>query len=216
MRPDRLPESREPDIIIIDYGMGNLRSVLNRFQRLGASVSLSSDPETILRSKKLILPGVGHFAAGMKNLNSLGLLDILHQKIIVDQTPILGICLGLQLFSEYSEEGNSSGLGWIKAKTIRFSLNDETKKLKIPHMGWNSLIIKKSSNLFYGIKESDLFYFVHSYHIDCTDKEDILSTTDYGYEFVSAIQKGNLYGTQFHPEKSHEWGAQLIRNFISI
>jgi glutamine amidotransferase len=216
MHPDRLSDPGEPDIVIIDYGMGNLRSVLNRFERLGASVSLSSDPETILRAKKLILPGVGHFATGMKNLNALGLIDVLYQKVIVGQTPILGICLGLQLFSEYSEEGNSSGLGWIKSKTVRFSLGDETNKLKVPHMGWNSVNIKKSSNFLNGIIESDLFYFVHSYHIVCIDKEDILSTTDYGYEFVSAIQKGNIYGTQFHPEKSHEWGAILLRNFISI
>lgn len=203
-------------ITVVDYGMGNLRSISNKFGDMGIKVLVSSDPEDIKKASKLILPGVGHFASGIRNLRDSGLLDILQEKVIVDKIPILGICLGMQLFTDFSEEGGVQGLGWVKARTIRFNFDTKAKGLKIPHMGWNSIAKKKASDLLNGIDGDVLFYFEHSYYIVCDNHEDILSTTDYGCGFVSSIQKGNIYGTQFHPEKSHKGGLQLLKNFVKI
>ncbi|MBL4655119.1 MAG: imidazole glycerol phosphate synthase subunit HisH [Bacteroidia bacterium] len=206
------------DIIIIDYGMGNLRSVFNKFRKIGVSAIISSDPNEIEKAGKLILPGVGHFAAGMKNIQERGLLDILTKKVLTDKTPILGICLGMQLFTCFSEEGNVDGLGWINGETIRFNFNKEEdkKKYKVPHMGWNSLDIKNGNLLYKNIPNNAMFYFVHTYHVVCKDEEDVTACTNYGYEFVSSVHKDNIYGTQFHPEKSHQDGFQIIKNFIAL
>jgi imidazole glycerol-phosphate synthase subunit HisH len=201
-------------ILIIDYGVGNLKSLQNQFKRLGFEAIISSDVNMIDDADKLILPGVGHFAYGMKRLQELGIVDVLNKKVIKEKTPILGICLGMQIFTEWSEEGNIKGLGWLKAKTIRFNFNDQIKKYKIPHMGWNTIDIKKDSKLFKNIENGSLFYFVHSYYVVCTEKVDVLATTDYGCIFDSAIQKGNIYGTQFHPEKSFDKGLQFLKNFV--
>lgn len=202
------------DIIIINYGMGNLRSVQNRFWRLGKETTISSDRDEILAARKLILPGVGHFANGMKNLRELGFIELLKQKVVDEKCPMLGICLGMQLLTEYSEEGEVEGLCFIKGKTIRFQL--DKKYHKIPHMGWNTLTLHKESPLTIGVTPDDIYYFVHSYYVVCNDKEDILSSTTYGTTFTSALQRNNIYGTQFHPEKSHDCGNNLLRNFIQI
>jgi imidazole glycerol-phosphate synthase subunit HisH len=201
--------------VIIDYGMGNLRSVHRKCQRVGAEVVVSGDPDLIARAGKLILPGVGHFANGMKNLRASGLLEVLHHKVLVERTPILGICLGMQLMARYSEEGDAEGLGWFDAEVRRFTVQDP-RAYRVPHMGWNTATVQRESVLFRGVPANVPFYFVHSYHIDCHVESDSLAKTDYEYSFTSVIQKDTLYGTQFHPEKSHDWGEQLLRNFIEL
>jgi glutamine amidotransferase len=198
-------------IAIIDYGMGNLHSVLKAFERVNAKAVITSNLEIIEKSDKLVLPGVGYFKQGMDNLKRLKLIDALNKKVISKKTPILGICLGMQLLSDFSEEGNAEGLGWTKGSTIKFNLES---KFRIPHMGWNSLNIKKESKLFNGLKENDLFYFVHSYHVVPKENQNVLSITNYGNFFVSAIEKDNIFGVQFHPEKSHDSGLKIIKNFV--
>lgn len=201
-------------ITIIDYGMGNLRSVQRKIENIGGKTLISSMPDDIESASKLILPGVGHFANGVHKLKDYGLWNILNKKVLEHKTPILGICLGMQLMAKHSEEGNCDGLGWFDAEVVRFSVNDEIK-YKIPHMGWNSLNLKKKSMMVDKVSAGSLFYFVHSYHMSCENKEDILATTEYEYPFVSAVEKDNIFGAQFHPEKSHDWGETMLSNFIS-
>ena len=203
-------------IVIIDYGMGNLRSVQNKYNRLGAQTEISADITTILEADKLVLPGVGNFAKGMHNLKEMGLVDILNKRVMEEKTPIHGICLGMQLFTRYSEEGSVDGLGWIDAQTLKFDFSDQSKDLKVPHMGWNNIYFDKKSQLTENIEIENEFYFVHSYYVKCNDPNDSLTSTDYGIKFTSSIQKENIFGTQFHPEKSHDLGAEIIKNFISI
>ena len=203
------------NIIIIDYGMGNLRSVQKKLSNHRISSEISSDPELISKADKLILPGVGHFYAGVKRLKEFGIWDVLHNKVLVDKTPILGICLGMQLMCKHSEEGDVEGLGWFDADVVRFKVKD-TIKYKIPHMGWNQVVTSKKSVLFNNINTNEMFYFVHAYHVECNNKNDVLGTTEYSYLFTSVIQKENIYGTQFHPEKSHKAGEKLLLNFINL
>ena len=182
-------------IVIIDYGMGNLHSVYKALKRLNTPALVSSSPKDIERADKLILPGVGHFKRGMENLKALGLLPVLNKKVLVEKTPILGICLGIQLFTKHSEEGDVPGLSWIEAETIKFNASD----LKIPHMGWNSIKIEKKNPILSNLDPEKQFYFVHSYHVMPKDKGIISSTTKYGINFVSAINKENIFGVQFPP-----------------
>ena len=204
-----------PIVVIIDYGMGNLRSVEKIIFRLGVEPLITNNLDEIKKATKLILPGVGHFSNGIKNLKSSGIYNILNKKVLIERIPILGICLGMQLMAKYSQEGNKEGLGWIDAEVVRFSVSDNLK-YKVPHMGWNNLVKNKNSPLFNGLKQNAMFYFVHSYHMKCNNKTDILSTSEYDYPFVSSIQKDNLYGTQFHPEKSHDSGLIILKNFIDL
>ena len=203
-------------IVIINYGMGNLRSIQNMICKVGGQAIISSDAGDILRAEKLILPGVGAFDHGMTQLKNLGLIELLNNRIIIDKIPILGICLGGQLFTRRSEEGKLAGLGWIDADTVRFQISSDSK-CKIPHMGWNELNILQDSKLFKGMYPNPRFYFVHSYHISnsCPTKQ-VIATTMYGYEFAAAIQKDNIFGTQFHPEKSHKFGMCLLKNFVEL
>lgn len=203
-------------VVIINYGMGNIGSISNMLKRVGAEAIVSSNPQEIKKAARLILPGVGAFNNGMDNLNNLGLTSVLNEKVIQQKTPILGICLGMQLMTKSSEEGSRPGLGWIDASTIRFKFGKEKQNLKIPHMGWNTIKWKKESVLFRDMFEEPRFYFVHSYHAVCNDEEDILATTNYGYDFVSAFQRDNIIGVQFHPEKSHKFGMQVLRNFVGL
>lgn len=201
-------------ITIIDYGMGNLRSVQKAFERIRVTAKISSDVSEILNAEKLVLPGVGHFAQGISNLKKKGLFNTLNEAVIEKKKPILGICLGMQLMTEYSEEGNCEGFGWVNANTKRFTFH--ANGLKIPHMGWNNLSIKNSDSIFRGIFAENFFYFVHSYFISCKNESDILTETVYGNDFVSSFQKGNIFGCQFHPEKSHDKGLQILKNFAEI
>lgn len=198
-------------ITIIDYGMGNIRSVQKIFQRLNIQVHVASSHKEILDADKLLLPGVGHFTNGMKKLENTGLKEILNQQVLINKIPILGICLGMQLMTKYSTEGDAEGLGWIDAKTNKFDF--ENSKLKIPHMGWNQVDVKKHTIMSRNVTADDLFYFVHSYFVECNQKQDTLFQSDYGFPFVSGFEKDNIVGVQFHPEKSHRSGMRLIQNF---
>jgi len=202
-------------IVIIDYGLGNLGSIKNMLKKIGSEGTISSEILDIEKADKLILPGVGRFDQGMKNLQGSGLIDALHGKVVKRKTPILGICLGMQLFARKSEEGELKGLGWIDAEAVRFKFNDKESQLKIPHMGWNMVKIYQRNPLFEGMYPEPRFYFVHSYHVACRNEEEVLTQTFYGYEFASAIRKENIYGVQFHPEKSHKFGMKLLYNFIN-
>lgn len=199
-------------IVIIDYNMGNLGSILNMLKKIGEPGKISSESAEILAAEKLILPGVGSFDQGMANLNHLGLIPVLTEMVVHRRAPILGICLGMQLMTHSSEEGRSAGLGWIDAATVRFR-HEPGLGLKIPHMGWNHVDPHKERSLYAGMHADPRFYFVHSYHVICEEPEDVLSTTTYGYEFTSAFQRGNIVGVQFHPEKSHKFGMELMKNF---
>lgn len=199
-------------IVIVDYGMGNLGSVLNMLRKIGADAQISRDKKVIEKADKLILPGVGAFDNAMKNLEKLDLIEVLNQKVLGDKTPVLGVCLGMQLLGTSSEEGTCSGLGWIDAKTIRFSFADMENELKVPHMGWNTVQVNRE-NPFFSTQELNRFYFVHSYYVSCTDPADILTTTQYGYAFTSSVWRDNIVGMQFHPEKSHRFGKAVLKRF---
>lgn len=208
--------------IIIDYGMGNPKAIQNMFKKTGIHAAISADICTVKKADRLVLPGVGSFDHGMRQLKDLELIPILEEKVLGGKTPIMGICLGMQLFTKSSEEGKSSGLGWIDAATVRFNHNNEHGNFKVPHMGWNTTTIVKRSNtsklknessLFKGISDVPRFYFAHSYHTVCNDESDVLAVTHYGYEFVSVFQNNNIIGVQFHPEKSHKFGMRLLKNF---
>ncbi len=215
-------------IMVIDYGVGNLRSVTKALESLGCEVKLTSDPDEVVRAKKLVLPGVGAFGAGMENLRRLGLVDAIRDAVRRG-TPLLGICLGLQLLFDESEEmGRHEGLKLVRGKVVRFpqeilthpeprSPNPEPRTpLRIPHMGWNALRIRKREPLFVGIPDGAMVYFVHSYFPVPEDESVIAATTEHGVEFVSAIAIDNIFGTQFHPEKSSRVGLQILRNFVSL
>jgi len=201
-------------IVIIDYGMGNLGSIANMLRKVEAEVVVSCDAAVIARADKLILPGVGAFDNGIKNLAERGLIPLLNDKVLHDKTPILGLCLGMQLFTRWSEEGQLPGLGWIDAETVRFKFDLKYAHLKIPHMGWNNLQICQSHPLVADLVDEARFYFAHSYHVVCADMSIVLAQTHYGYDFASVVAKENIMGTQFHPEKSHKFGQQLLLNFV--
>ena len=200
-------------ITIVNYKMGNLGSIANMLKRLGVMCTITSDPAEIEAAKKIILPGVGHFDKAMHNLRELELVDLLRKKVLKDSVPVLGICLGMQLLCGSSEEGSLDGLDFIDASVKRFSFSQD-KGLKIPHMGWNSVKAEKSSPLLAGIGQDARFYFVHSYHAVCNDPKDVLTSTFHGYRFTSSFERNNIIGVQFHPEKSHRFGMQLLKNFI--
>ena len=201
-------------ITIVDYGMGNLRSVQKAFERIGVQVKISDIADEILSSDKIVLPGVGHFEKGVSNLKERGLFKALNEAVLAKKIPIIGICLGMQLMTEFSEEGNCEGFGWIKGKTQKFCF--QGNGLKIPHMGWNNLIITKTDSLYDGITSDNFFYFVHSYYVSCDDENNILAETNYGNKFVSSFQKENIFGCQFHPEKSHDAGLKVLSNFVKL
>lgn len=202
-------------ITIIDYGMGNLHSVAKKIKALGHTPIITSDPKEIAKADKLILPGVGHFGKAMENLDKLRLVDVLNETTLSKKVPILGICLGMQLMANKSEEGNTLGLGWIDTEVVKFNVKD-TLKYKVPHTGWNQITMLKDSLLMKGIPDLSEFYFVHSYHLKSCNQNEILNETEYEYSFTSAIEKNNIFGVQYHPEKSHDVGKQLLKNFIEI
>ena len=203
------------NIVIVDYGMGNLNSVKKKLHKLNVDSIISSNPNTISKASKLILPGVGHFSKAMENLNNLGLIDTLNKFALVDNKPILGICLGMQIMTSHSEEGNCEGLKWFDADVVKFKITDNLK-YKVPHMGWNNLILKKNSLLMKDVTENDEFYFVHSFYVMPNNQTDILNETIYESPFCSAIEKDNIFGVQYHPEKSHDSGEKVIRNFLNM
>jgi imidazole glycerol-phosphate synthase subunit HisH len=200
-------------VTIVDYGMGNLGSIANMVKYTGHNSLITSEVSQLESAEKIILPGVGNFDKAMLNIASLGLLPVLRHKAILEKTPVLGICLGMQLMCSRSEEGVEAGLSFIDAEVRRFSFPAEMK-LKIPHMGWNIAVEKKKHYLFSDMYDNPRFYFVHSYHVACNDESDVLTVSNYGYDFTSAFARDNIIGVQFHPEKSHKFGMQLLKNFI--
>lgn len=202
-------------ITIIDYKTGNLGSIQNILKRIGEDSVVTSDKKVISQATKLILPGVGAFDTGIRNLLELDLVDILNEKVIDEKTPVLGICLGMQLMSKGSEEGSLNGLGWINASTVRFKFED-CQEYKIPHMGWNFITPHKTSKLLDNMHSDPRFYFVHSYYFKADNHEDILTSTTYEKEFTSSVERGNILGVQFHPEKSHKFGMKLLKNFVDL
>lgn len=202
-------------ITVVDCGAGNLQSVNRRLDELGAKVLISSDPAKIANAEKILLPGVGHFGKAMENLVQSGLADALHEAVLVKRVPILGICLGMQLMASSSAEGGSAGLGWFGGSVVRFEVHDKLH-FKVPHMGWNKVRQAKKSLLLTGIPDNSEFYFVHSYYYTSKNEDEVLLTSDYSSRFACGIERDNLFGVQFHPEKSHEVGRQMLRNFVDI
>lgn len=201
-------------IVIVDYGVGNLGSIANMLKKIGASVAISSDLDVVAQADKLILPGVGAFDNGMQNLHARNLVTTLNQRVLEAQVPILGLCIGMQLFARQSEEGQLPGLGWLAAQVVRFKFPPPLPAPKIPHMGWNTITIKRPHPLTANLDSETRFYFVHSYHLVCEQTEDNAAAACYGYEFPAVVARANIMGAQFHPEKSHKFGMQLFRNFV--
>lgn len=200
-------------VIILDYGMGNVGSIKNILHKIGEKeVIVSHDINDIEKADKMILPGVGTFDSGMNNLKKLGLIEMIQKYALIDKKPVLGICLGMQLLGKSSEEGQQRGLNLIPFSSYKFSLNSQ---YKVPHMGWDYAKIKdKKCPLVKGLENEQRYYFVHSYFAKCEDEKDILMTCNYGHEFVAAVAKDNILGVQFHPEKSHQFGMKLLKNFL--
>ncbi len=201
--------------VVIDYGAGNIGSVLNMIKKAGGQATASANIYDIENASKLLLPGVGSFDNAMNKLEQLEFVDVIKEKA-KSGTPILGICLGMQLLSYGSEEGKKTGLGLIPGIVKKFQFDEKNESLRIPHMGWNQAAVSKHNALTAGLENDARFYFVHSYHYECEDMADELLHTHYGYAFSSGIQRGNIMGVQFHPEKSHRFGMQLFKNFIGL
>ncbi|MCD4761437.1 imidazole glycerol phosphate synthase subunit HisH [bacterium] len=200
-------------ILIIDYNMGNVASVKKAFKKISSEAIISKDKEKIKKAKYIVLPGVGAFGDGMKNLKKFDLIEPLYKKVIKEKTPFLGICLGMQLLAEKSFEfGEHHGLGWIRGEVIKLNTK---KNLRLPHIGWNDIKIKQKNKIFKNITDYN-FYFVHSYRLIPDNKSIITSTCQYGDEFASSIQQNNIFATQFHPEKSQITGLQLLKNFLGL
>ncbi len=206
----------EGKILILDYGMGNLGSIRNMLKHIGVDTLISAEVSDIEAASKIILAGVGAFDAAMERIHAMNILKGLNRRVVEDRVPVLGICLGMQLMTERSDEGKAPGLGWIHGEAVRFRFNGSSPKMKVPHMRWNSVALKKESKLFNDMPQMPRFYFVHSYHVICENESDVLTTTPYGDDFVSSIEKENIFGTQFHPEKSHKFGMKLLRNFSNL
>lgn len=203
-------------ISVIDCGLGNVGSIINMLKRLRVEAQCVSTPEQVAKSDKLILPGVGAFDYGMSRLQELSLVGVLNEAVLERRVPILGICLGLQMFTRGSEEGKRPGLGWIAGDTVRFRFPQSEPQLKVPHMGWNSIEIPQPDSLLQNLPVEPRFYFVHSYHLVCDDSKSVMTWTNYGYRFASGVRFKNIWGTQFHPEKSHKFGMVLLSNFGAL
>jgi len=199
-------------LAVVDYGLGNLRSICAALERMEIAYQCTSDKRAIADADGLILPGVGAFPDGMENLRRLGLVDLLDGLVLHEKRPVLGICLGFQLMAREGREfGRVEGLGWVDATILHMGQGNQG--IRVPHVGWNECTRVKDNPLFSGIPDEALFYFTHSYHMVCGDEGDIAAVSDHGGRFVAAIQKGNVFGTQFHPEKSQQQGLSLLRNF---
>lgn len=201
------------DVVVIDYNTGNVDSILKAISLNNKSVKLSNNKEVILSAKKIILPGQGAFDYGMEQLSNLDLVNTIIDQVILKKIPILGICLGMQILADFGYENKkkTKGLGLIKGEIKKIPTN-----LKLPHVGWNEVLIKKEDKIFYEIKDKKDFYFVHSYYFDCLNLDEVLSTSDYNFNFPSTVGRDNIYGFQFHPEKSLKNGLKLLKNFLDI
>ena len=202
-------------ITIIDYGVGNIRAYINLYERININIKVAYNATDLKNATKIILPGVGAFDYAMTRLNSSGMRERITELVLDKKIPIIGICVGMQMLGDKSEEGKLPGLGWIPGKVMQFDSSVLSSERRLPHMGWNN-ISHDNNNLFNAIDLNNRFYFLHSYYFKCKNEENILATTDFGTNFTSAIKKDNIYGVQFHPEKSHNNGVQLLKNFANI
>ena len=203
------------DVIIVDLGCSNLQSIQKILNRVGSSSFITADPQKISKAKKLVLPGVGSFDHAVQELKQDQLLESLNYSVLKRKVPILGICLGAQLMTQSSDEGSESGLGWFDFKTVSFQIN-KSSPMKVPHMGWEEIQITKKSNLFNNTQDGTRFYFLHSYHFSNDKLDDITATTNYGYNFPVAFERDNIFGVQFHPEKSGSNGIRFMENFTKL
>jgi glutamine amidotransferase len=203
-------------VTVVDLGVGNLGAIPNMLRRLGASAVITSSADDIAAASKLVLPGVGAFDPASARLDELGLRDALTQQVQDREVPVLGLCLGMQLLAESSEEGVRPGLGWIPGKVVRFRLDGSDASLRVPEMGWNHVRAVRPHPLLEGLGDRPRFYFAHSYHIECTRQEDVAAVTTYGYQFASVVTRAHVMGAQFHPEKSHRFGMKIFENFLGL
>ncbi len=200
-------------IVILDYGVGNLKSIQNMIRKAGGEAVISSNKELVAKASTVILPGVGAFDHGMEKLHELGFVELLKNLVYEKGVMILGVCLGMQLLFERSEEGSLDGLGFIKGTVKRFQFKKE-QNLKVPHMGWNIVNPIENAFLYKNLPNNARFYFVHSFYVECEREQDILATASYGLDFACSVNSGNVFGAQFHPEKSHKFGMQFFKNFL--
>jgi len=204
-------------ICIVDYGVGNIQAFLNLFKRIGVEACRASTCEELVGVERLVLPGVGHFDHAMKRLNDSGLRIRLDELVLGAQVPVIGICVGMQMLAQGSDEGVLPGLGWVPGRVKAFANQSQSTHLPMPHMGWNHLQPKPHSTLFRkGFEDGAEFYFLHSYFFDAEDKQDVAATASYGLEFDAVVSRGHVHGVQCHPEKSHHWGEQLLKNFVEL
>lgn len=202
-------------IALVNYGLGNILAFANIYRRLNVPVIVADTPDLLSLGDKIVLPGVGSFDWAMSRLNKSGMRARLDELVLTQQRPVLGICVGMQMMASRSEEGKLPGLEWIDGEVNKFDETAIAQQTRFPHMGWNDVLPKRTDSIFKGM-ESPRFYFLHSYHFSAKNPEDVLAMTDYGGLFVSSIRSRNMFGAQFHPEKSHQWGIQLLKNFAEL
>lgn len=203
-------------IAIVNYGLGNVRALANIYKRLGIPAKVASNREELQDAEKIILPGVGAFDWAMSRLNASGMRPVLDSLVAAKKAPVLGVCVGMHILANRSDEGKMPGLGWIEGEVRKFEVGEAGRKVTLPHMGWNDVAPRTGEGLFRGLERDARFYFLHSYHFVPKRGEDVMAVTDYHGEFVSGVLSGNVYGVQFHPEKSHGWGVRLLRNFAEL
>lgn len=203
-------------ITIIDYGLGNIKAFANVYGRLNIKINIARSASEIKNATKLVLPGVGAFDYAMSQLNNSGIREALEDQVINHKVPVIGICVGMQMMAKSSDEGTLPGLGWFDAEVKLFDTTQIPYKTRLPHMGWNTLCLVGKNRLLDQLSHESRFYFLHSYYFDCNQPKDVIAKTEYGIEYASAVNKGNIYGIQFHPEKSHQNGIQLLHNFAKL
>lgn len=204
-------------ICIVDYGVGNIQAFMNLFKRLGVEVRRSKTPYELLDADRLVLPGVGHFDHAMERLNDSGMRPKLEELVLGAHVPVVGICVGMQMLAQGSDEGDLPGLNWVPGRVRSFASQSKSADLPMPHMGWNELKPRTHNGLFSkGFEEAPQFYFLHSYFFDAQDKQDVAATASYGLDFDAVVSRGHIHGVQCHPEKSHHWGEQLLKNFVEL
>lgn len=203
-------------IAIVDYGLGNIKAFSNIYRSLDIPVLIAKEPSDLIKATKIILPGVGAFDHAMEQLDQSGMRPLLEEMVVAKSTPVMGICVGMQMLANKSEEGTLGGLGWIDGSVKKFDITKIKHHTRLPHMGWNDVTTIRSSKLFLNLESDSQFYFLHSFYFECHKEEDILAVADYGGEFACAVNNNNIYGVQFHPEKSHKYGIQLLKNFANL
>lgn len=203
-------------ITLVDYGLGNIQAFANIYRHLNIPTVVAKDADELSVAEKIILPGVGAFDWAVARLNESGMRDCLHDLVLVQRRPVLGICVGMQIMARSSEEGELAGLGWLDAEVNRFDNSISSQDAPLPHMGWNDVVPRQEESLLAGIDGDARFYFLHSYYLTAGRPSDVLAVTDYNGPFTCAVRSGNIFGVQFHPEKSHTWGIQLLKNFAEL